>query len=413
MKSQTTTITNVKGVITMKLEQISTILNTSIVPAIMGGEYTVNPDLSNIVDLGTRISEMTADQFKTYFNDFAAAVRTYTDPRGYSPENLPLYVDSQEYGGIVQSIKSDFTETRNSNIYSLIDGQVYNDVNKYFGTAFDNKVYEKDVTFSIAKSVPNTMYKKSFMTADGVAQLVALIETWVMNTVRRECSALEHNLLATLALNGKTVNLVAEYNKTLNSRNVAQTEIRGDNGDKPSIWGEGYAVNVMSSNCIYNRHFMVWAYETISNIITAAKFANKKYNDGTVSTWQTPADAIMIFNSVFNTRGKMYNLSAPDGVTVYNTPFWNVAPANNELIPTVKNSTTVAYVDGVGGSAKNKTLTNVIGLFYDKQAVGYTTTPINPRTAYNADGDFYTTFRDFNNRYWIDTRNTAIVFTLN
>ena len=31
----------------------------------------------------------------------------------------------------------------------------------------------------------------------------------------------------------------------------------------------------------------------------------------------------------------------------------------------------------------------------------------------NADGDFYNHFRDFNARYWIDTRNTAIVFTLN
>ena len=108
---------------TMTLKQISTALNASIVPAIMGGDYTVNPDLSNIVDLGTAISAMSADQFKSYFNDFAAAVKTYVDTRGYSPENLPLFVDSQEYGGILQSIKSDFVETRGSNLYSLVDGQ--------------------------------------------------------------------------------------------------------------------------------------------------------------------------------------------------------------------------------------------------------------------------------------------------
>ena len=128
----------------MTLKQISEALNTTIVPAIMGGDYTVNPDLSNIVDLGTAISAMTADQFKDYFNKFAASVRTYIDARGYSPEELPLFVDSQEYGGIVQSIKSDFVETRGSNLYSLVDGQYYNDVNKYFGTKFDNKIFEKD-----------------------------------------------------------------------------------------------------------------------------------------------------------------------------------------------------------------------------------------------------------------------------
>ena len=141
----------------MTLKQISAALNASIVPAIMGDGYTVNPDLSNIVDLGTKISAMTADQFKSYFNDFAATVKTYVDTRGYSPENLPLFVDSQEYGGILQSIKSDFVETRGSNLYSLVDGQYYNDVNKYFGTRFDNKIFEKDVTYGYAKSIPNTM----------------------------------------------------------------------------------------------------------------------------------------------------------------------------------------------------------------------------------------------------------------
>ena len=39
----------------MTLKQISEALNASIVPAIMGDDYTVNPDLSNIVDLGTKI----------------------------------------------------------------------------------------------------------------------------------------------------------------------------------------------------------------------------------------------------------------------------------------------------------------------------------------------------------------------
>ena len=199
----------------MTLKQISEALNSSIVPAIMGDDYTVNPDLSNIVDFGTAISAMTADQFKDYFNTFAAAVRTYVDARGYSPENLPLYVDSQEYGGILQSIKSDFVETRGSNLYSLVDGNYYNDVNKYFGTRFDTKIYEKDVTYGYAKSIPNTMYKKAFMSAAGVSELVALIETMLENSIRRDTSALEHNLLAALALNGKQLNLVTAYNASL------------------------------------------------------------------------------------------------------------------------------------------------------------------------------------------------------
>lgn len=394
----------------MTLKQISEALNASIVPAIMGDDYTVNPDLSNIVDLGTKISAMTADQFKSYFNDFAAAVKTYVDTRGYSPENLPLFVDSQEYGGILQSIKSDFVETRGSNLYSLVDGQYYNDVNKYFGTRFDNKIFEKDITYGYAKSIPNTMYKKAFMSADGVTQLVANIETMLENSIRRDISAMEHNLLGSLALNGKKVDLVTVYNTMLTSGNVAQSAISGTSGADSVALTTGKMVEVTSDNCIYNKYFMQWAFETISNIVSAARFANKKYNDGTVSTWVTKEESILIFNSIFRNRAQAMKLNDPDGATVYDTPFWNAQTDNP--VPTVANSTHVIYTDD-GQETGNKSLDYVVGIYYDRRAVGYTTTPIPPRTSYNADGDFYNHFRDFNARYWVDTRNTAIVFTLN
>lgn len=394
----------------MTLKQISAMMNASIVPAIMGDDFTINPDLSNIVDFGTAIANMTADQFKDYLNEFAAAVRTYTDTRGYSPEELPLFVDSNEYGGIVQSIKSDFVETRGSNLYSLVDGQYYNDVNKYFGTKFDNKIFEKDVTYSYAKSIPNSMYKKAFLTAEGVSQLVALIETMFENSIRRDSSALEHNLLGALAIHGKQIDLVTSYNNMLETGNVAQGQIVGTNGDNAVDLQSDKMVTVTSDNCIYNRAFMRWAWETIANIVSAARFANKKYNDGTISTWLSNADSVMIFNSIFANRARMDNIAEIPGVRAYETPFWNAQ--TDSAVPTVKNSTHVIYTDDDSSAGNNKSLDYVVGVYFDRRAVGYTITPIPPRTSYNADGDFYNHFRDFNTRYWIDTRNTAITFTL-
>ena len=155
---------------------------------------------------------------------------------------------------------------------------------------------------------------------------------------------------------------------------------------------------------------MQWALGAISNIVSAARFANKKYNDGSVSTWVTKEESILIFNSLFRNRAQTMKITDPDGATVYDTPFWNEQTGNS--IPTVANSTRVIYTDN-GLETGNKSLDHVIGIYYDRRAVGYTTTPIPPRTSYNADGDFYNHFRDFNARYWVDTRNTAIVFTLN
>lgn len=396
----------------MTLVEISNVLNTSIVPAIMGEDYTVNPNLDNIADLGTAVSAMTADQFKTYLNDFAAAVKTYVDSRGYSPENLPLFVNSQEYGGILQSIKSDTTETRDSHIYNLVDGTVYNDVNKYFGTAFNTKIYEKDTVWSIAKSIPNQMYKKCFNTPEAVTQLVALIETWLDNTIRRNCSAMEHNLISELAIKGKQVNLVTMYNTMLANGAIAQSKSVGTIGESATTWTEGEPVTVTSDNCIYNRYFMEWARETIANITAAAKFINKKYNDGTISTWLSKDESVCILNSMFANRLDTYKLMHDFGGVNVDTPFWNAQ--TDSLIPTIKNSGHVIYNDNSpADEGGNKSLDYVVGMYYDKYAVGYTFTPVSPRTSYNADGDFYTIFRDFNVRYWLDIRNTAIVFTLN
>lgn len=399
----------------MTLVEISKTLNSSIVPAIMGGDFTVNPNLDNICDVGTAINAMTADQFKTYLNEFAAAVKTYVDSRGYSPEELPLFVDSQEYGGIIQSIKSDTTETRDSHIYNLVDGQVYNDVNKFFGTAFNTKIYEKDTNWSIAKSIPNQMYKKCFDSPENVSRLVALIETWLDNTIRRNSSALEHNLISELGIKGKAINLVTMYNAMLTEGTVAQSKSTGTIGANATTWTDGEQVTVTSENCIYNRYFMEWARETIANITSAAKFMNKKYNDGTISTWQTRESSVCILNSIFKNRLNSLKLDSDFGGVNVDTPFWNAQ--TDSLVPTLKNSCRIIYNDGVvtaePSAENNKTLDYVVGMYYDRYAVGYTMTPVSPRTSYNADGDFYTIFRDFNVRYWIDTRNTAIIFTLN
>lgn len=400
----------------MTLTQIADILNDSIVPAIMGDTFTINPNLDNIVDLGTAIDDMTADQFKDYLNQFAAGVaRTVIDTREYSPEMLPLRVNSQEYGGLIQSLKTDFTEVRDSVLYSLIDGTTYNDVNKFFGSSFDNKIYEKDTTWEIAKSIPKTMYKKAFTSAEGVAQLTALIESGMTRSLNRAESALEHTLISSLATHGQTINLVTTYNALVDSIVTGEGVTGTVDTDEVDIL-TGQQVEVTSANCIYNEAFMKWAIMTIKNVVKASRFANTKYNDGTVSTWLGADDTIMIFNSAFL---EALNVMIKSDVihkdelslgTVYDTPFWNKQPSG--LVPTVANSATV--LDNTGDTAAtNKQTDNVIGIVFDRYAVGYTETPIPARTSYNAHGDFYNTFVDTNVRYYEDTRNTAITFTLN
>ena len=397
-------------------EKISNLLNTTIVPAIMGGEFTVNPTLSNIVDFGTAVANLRPEQFKSYLGDLITGVyKTVVDNRVYSPEKLPLYVDSKEYGGIVQSVKMELFDTYDSEIYTLENGKVY-DVNKYYGDTLYNKVFTKASGYSIRKSIPKEMYKKAFTTAADTAALIGYIERTITSTINRVNSALEHNLLAAVGIYGKEIALVTKYNAMVNGATpvdpifsaITTATITGTDtsGAVSLVKADGKPAAVTSENCIYNPHFMKWANMTIKNVIDNMPFLNKKYNDGTVSTWLTPEDRVSVFNSSWLNAADTYG--APTlPIPALSTPFWNSQP--DSPIPDISNST--VCIDRVEESNTEKKF--VIGVVFDRSTCGYTDTPIPTDVAYNEMGKFYTYFIDSNRSYWFDTRNTAVAFTLN
>lgn len=405
----------------MTLTQIADHLNNSIVPAIMGENFTISPNLANIVDMGTMIKNMTPDQFKDYLNKFVSGVaRTIIDTRSYNPDNIPIRKDSQEYGGLLQSIKCDMPEASTSSIYSLNSSTTYDKDLHYFGTDFSNKIFEKDVTWEVVRSIPKTMYKKSFTTAEGVTQLVSLIENSVARKLNLMENAMVHNLLSMVAMYGVRINLVTAYNTEINSTTASIVTGEGaswTDGDTTTTGVFEKPTPVTSSNCLYNKHFVKWAKKTIANVLSNAKFMNTKYNDGTIETFMTSDEIMPVFNEVA-TNTMEYTLNENfDTVfqgTVYKTPFWNKMSVS--VIPDFNVSTSVVHNDGTDitnlSASDNATLNYVLGVVFSKNAVGYTTTPIPVRTAYNTQGDFYNPYIDANVRYYLDTRDTMITFVL-
>lgn len=412
----------------MTLQQISSILNNSIAPLILGEGATISPTLDNLTDLGTAIENATADQLKDYTRRFVAGVaRTMFDTRDYNPPALPIRIDSQEYGGVVQSVKVDFTESRDSAIYSLVDGTVYSDVNKYFGTAVNNKVYERDNGWSYVISIPKEKFKKSFTSAQGVQELTNTIRMRIKRTMARDENALQHNLISSLIKNAivdsqgdsREIKLVTAYNALVNAENsiVTGTAITGTNGENEVDLVSGQATPVTAENCLYNEHFRKWATTVIKSVIDNAQYAGKKYNDGTINAW-LGSDKTVLFIGQF--ADMMEQGTLPEHTRV---SFWNYNPTT--VIPSLADVTKVVYNTGAvseGGdpwditdlSANNNlTINNVIGIVFDRYAVGYTVTPLDAETSYNEQGRFFNVWEEINHREYIDTRNVSIVFTLN
>lgn len=379
----------------MKLTQIATLLNNTLVPNYLGQDVTIAEDLSNVVELGTAIADLDGEEVKNFAGDFIVGVaRNVFDTRNYRRDTYGLMNDAREYGGVIQRVKAKLLGASDSPIWTLENGQDYFD-GTYYGIETDVKVYSQDTAFQIKNSIPTEMYKQYFTSADGVRQFVALIESTVDNTVTVQLNALAkttlQQLIATVTPD-RSISLLTLYNTSA-----------GLSGDDA----------LTAAEALHNAPFLRWAAEQIIRLRDMTQDMNEKYNDGTVPTFTPAEDLRVVMLSEF-ARALEFNMEADtfhrDLVSVgeYNTiNFWQ--NASDDLLPSLG---VTAEVKTVVGENDPVTVSNVVCCIFDRLSAGVCARLSKITAQYIANGDYTTYFHHVANSRFIDTRNTAIVLRL-
>lgn len=374
----------------MNLKQISTLINETIVPNTLGEGTTIAEDLSNIVDLGTAIADLTADDMKNFTKDFIVGIaKNFFDTRLYEGSDYGLFSDFQTYGGIVQRVKASLLETEDSPIWTLENGTDYFD-GVYRGVSTSNRIYTQDSIWKIANSIPVEQFKQYFLSAEGVEQLISLIESTVENTLRRNIHALSKRTLCQLIGESKQLHLLTQYTSESGRTLTAQESL-------------------------LDKDFQLWLGVVIMRLRDLVTEYNEKYNDGTIETF-TPKDdtRVTILSEVdkkmnfFMTSDVFHN----DLVSIgkYNTiNFWQ--NQGTGLLPSLGVTAEIKLTDGAT-EPTIKDLTNVIGVIYDKYSAGVTARLDKVTAQYIANGDYTNFFHHVANRRFVDTRNTAIALIL-
>ena len=379
----------------MELTQISTLLNNTLVPNYLGEATTISEDLSNVVELGTAMENLTGDEVKNFAGDFIVGVaRNVFETRRYSEETYGLMIDAREYGGVIQRVKSKLLSATDSPIWTLESGQDYFD-GTYYGIETDVKIYSQDTAFQIKNSIPTEMYKQYFTSADGVREFVAMIESTVDNTLTLELNSLAkttlQQLIATSA-SDRTIALLTIYN-----------DLAGLSGDDA----------LTAQEALHNAPFLRWAAEQIVRLRDLTQDFNEKYNDGTVPTFTPRRDIRVTMLSEF-ARAIDFNMEADtfhrDLVSVgeYNTiNFWQ--NASDKLLPTLGVTAEVKTHVGDGASV---TVDGCVAVIHDITSAGLCSRLSKITAQYIANGDYTTYFHHIANSRFVDTRNTSIVLRL-
>ena len=392
----------------MKLTQIATLLNTVMVPNLLGEGTTIAEDLRNVVDLGTAIADLDADDLKDYAKKLAVGVYdTYVDTRSYKDETYDLFLSDIEYGGAIQRVKAKLLSATDTPILSLVgaadSGPDYTD-GKYYATEWTDKVYTKDIAFQVKYSIPTSLFKQSFNSAEGVQKLFSMIEANVDNTLRVELNTLARSILRQLILSAKngsrTISLITTYN-TLHS------------------YGSGDPGEITLSNWKDSISFKLWVQTLILELRKYMTDMNEKYNDGTVETFCPEEDTRCVLLTEFAAEldvalGSVYHKEMVQGTGVYRTiNYWQ--NSSTALLPQIASGSVhdqIKETETSGESTKTTTIDHVVGLFYDKYSAFLTNKLDKTTTKYVPEGDFTTFFHHIAKSAAIDTRNTAVVLLM-
>lgn len=379
----------------MTFNEISRLINDEIVKNALGKNITIAEDLSNIIDFGTLVSDMDEDTLKDFSKSFAVGVvRNYFMSKNLKTQDFGLFRDSQEYAGAVQRVKisMDNFEAQDQVIFTLTNGVNYFD-GKYYGATPNAKLYTNEEGFDIAWSIPHAQFKSMFKSADEVGSYVALIEETVKNKITYTRTQLSKRVLMGImesALDGeRVINLVTLYN--------AQ-----------------HGTTLTSDDALFNADFDRWAMMMIELTGTRMQEVNKKYNDGTIETFMDKSDIRMTLLSEFwqnikvNLLADTYHrdeiMLSENFTTV---PFWQ--NSSDSIIPTLGTTAEIKLTDGT----TEKSYENVVGVIYDYYSGGITQKLDYITNQYIAKGDYTTYFQHVVNRYFVDSTNSAVVFTLN
>ena len=391
----------------MEVAQIYSIVN-GITSEILGDSAVVNEDLSNIVEVGTQIANLGSAAFENYTRSLIDHIgRVVFVNRPYAGSAPSVLMDAWEYGSILEKIQAEMPVAQENDTWQLEDGYVY-EQDTFRKPIVSAKFYNSKTTFETQMSFAERQVKSAF---DSVSQLNAFF-----------------SMIDTAIYNGQTVKTDGLIMRVINNAiaNTINAEFAG---------GSGYAAGtgVRAVNLLYLYNQTVAEADRISSFTDAiAKPEFIRFCAYTMSLYQdrmrklstlfniggkarfTPADRLhFIMLNDFAKAADIYNQSdtfheqftaLPNAETV---PFWQGSGTGYALSSTSAINVTV---DTDSGSSATISASGIIGVMFDRDALGVCNQDRRVTTHYNARAEFFNNWYKVDAQYFNDFNENCVVF---
>lgn len=380
----------------MKIEQVYGIVNT-MTQEILGDSVVVNEDLSNIVDIGKAFENLdnTYDKYvKSLQNHIGKMV--FVD-RVYNSSMPKILVDGWEFGSIAEKIKCKLLEATENESWELQDGASY-DPNVFTAPEVSAKFFNKMVTFEIPISFTTKQIKQSFSDATQLNSFYSMIYTAIQKSMTVKLDGLIQRTINagiaetmydafplgtyTGAGNKRAVNLLALYNARVPEAKQLTAE---------------QALTFTDTDFMKFCAFIMGKYvdrlgvlSTSYNIEGTDKFTPKDYlHFVLLSDFKRSADVYLQSETFHNEFTAL-----PTAEVV---PYWQGEEVDHKIMVTTPSGHPV-------------TLTGIVGVMFDKDAMVVANTDRRVTDYYNPMAEFWNEWHKFDARYLLDLSENIVTF---
>lgn len=394
----------------MEVEKIYAIIN-NVSDEVLGKTGIVADDLTGIVDLGKEVFNQGAvdNYVKSLVNHIGKVIFVNRPYAGKVPSVL---MDAWEFGSVLEKISADVPAAEENNTWDLTDGKTYSQ-DVFHKPTVTAKFFNSKVTFEVPVSITERQVKESFSNAAQLNGFISMIYAAVEKSMTIKADALImrtiNNMIAeTVLADAEAFGAKAAGDMT--GANLANASTaRCVNLLKLYNDKTGASTPLTAAEAITNPDFIRFASYVMGTYADRLQSISTIFNVGKKERF-TPKDMLhVVLLSDFAKAAQTYLYSdtfnrgdvlLPQAETV---PFWQGSGQDYEF-------TSTGHIKVKESGGKDVEITGVLGVMFDRDALGVCNLDRRVTTNYNAKAEFFNNYYKFDAGYFNDTNENFVVF---
>lgn len=381
----------------MNVADVSTLINNA-AKNFGGIETVVEQDLSNIVDFGRTLEDMSpwgTDNFFGKLADQFNAIKFWARPYvSFAPS---VYIEAERFGSIRAMYRTPYLQSEASPVYNLQQGQSYDQyvVNKQ---SVDVRMWNDRFSSKIETiTLPHEQIESAFRSASEMMSFIGMLEMARTNSHSRAWDELIMSLFQAiigLAVNAggmQDIKLLTEYNSQ-------------------------FGKSLTAAQALYDAEFIRYAIFRMGVVRDQMRLVTKMFNTSGYETATAPDRQRTVMISDFARAAGVYLHDAPNQ---FNTGSLEIPKA--DIVPAWQGMGEVgAFADRastntrlvISGNEVASNATGVVAVVYDEWALGVSAQRHEVTSAYNALGHYTNYFDQMFGGFFVSPDENVVVFRL-